>query len=151
MGKTFKELGIKIDGVFSSAFKRALRSASYFREGYSEESLPIKLMVKLHEKGGCQIKGQCKPGLNREQALQYVPDLQITDDQAIDEVGWWKNETVETTEQCIARIKELMKDFKELYKSNREAYQGKTFICISHGTFLNNLACVFTNNIGNAH
>lgn len=69
-GRIFKELGIKIDGIFTSAFVRALKSAHYFREGYNiegveKEHIEIKLMLKLHEKGGCQIMGKPKPGISK--------------------------------------------------------------------------------------
>ena len=33
-GRTFKQLGIKIDGILTSALLRALKSAHYIREGY---------------------------------------------------------------------------------------------------------------------
>ncbi len=37
-----------------------------------------------------------------------------------------------------------------MYKANRDEMKGKTLLAITHGAFLNTLACVFTNNIGNA-
>lgn len=47
LGKKFRGLGIQLEGVFTSAFLRALQSARHFQEGY--EDVPVKLMVKLHE------------------------------------------------------------------------------------------------------
>lgn len=44
----------------------------------------------------------------------------------------------------------MLKDFKDMYKADREAYAGKTFVAITHGTFLNYIVCYFTNNLGNA-
>lgn len=44
----------------------------------------------------------------------------------------------------------MIKDFKEMYRSDREKFAGKTFIAISHGSLLSTLACVFTNNLANA-
>ena len=40
----------------------------------------------------------------------------------------------------------MLKDFKEIYKDNI----GKNLLVISHGSFLNDLICLFTNNIKNA-
>ena len=58
VGRGFRQLGIEIDGIFSSAFRRALETAQDFREAYMEGTegdvpLPIHLKVKLHEEGGC--------------------------------------------------------------------------------------------------
>ena len=44
----------------------------------------------------------------------------------------------------MVRAKELMKDFKELYREN----EGKTLLGVCHGGFLNTIACMFTNNLG---
>ena len=77
-----------------------------------------------------------------------IPDLKISDSEPIDDKGWWKSETIETTTQCIARIKEVLKEFKEFYKASDA--QGKTFVAISHGYFLNCMACMFTNNLANS-
>jgi broad specificity phosphatase PhoE len=53
-------MGIKIDKIYTSAFKRSLQTASLLREKYSssadndnQDKLEINLMLKLHEKGGC--------------------------------------------------------------------------------------------------
>ena len=75
----------------------------------------------------------------------------IEESQIIDEKGWWKGDKIESSDQCTSRIKDLLKEFKEMFKANREALSGKTLVAIAHGTFLNNLACLFTNNVANAH
>lgn len=60
LGRTFRELDIRIDGIFTSAFLRTLKSAHFIREGYLsttvDEKVEIKLMNKIHEKGGCYLK-----------------------------------------------------------------------------------------------
>lgn len=89
VGRAFRELGIEIDGIFSSAFLRALETAKDFREAYMEgkegASLSIHLKVKLHEEGGCYKGSKCLPGFTKQQALELIPDLVIADDQPIDD------------------------------------------------------------------
>ena len=36
-----------------------------------------------------------------------------------------------------------------MYKAKSEVVADKTFVAIAHGYFLNTLACLFTNNLGN--
>lgn len=86
----------------------------------------------------------------RSKALEILPDLIIDENQTFDEEGWWKSSSVETTQQCVERVKEVIKEFKELYRSNKDEYKGKTLLAVTHGAFLNTLACVFTNNIAMA-
>ena len=40
----------------------------------------------------------------------------------------------------------MLKEFKDSYQENKS----KTFLAIAHGTFLNYLVCMFTNNLGNS-
>ena len=75
LGKKFRGLGIQLEGVFTSAFLRALQSARHFQEGY--EGVPVKLMVKLHEQGGCHVKEAISPGLARAEVEALVPGIEI--------------------------------------------------------------------------
>jgi hypothetical protein len=58
-------------------------------------------MVKLHEKGGCYLLGESRPGLSKEQVEELVPGIIIPEGAAIDEGGWWKAKQIETTDQCV--------------------------------------------------
>ena len=107
-------------------------------------------MIRLHEKGGCYLQGESKPGLSKEQVLTIMPDLIIPESENINEKGWYHHQQIEDITKCIARCKDLVRDFKELYRSNREKYMGKTFVAISHGSLMSTLACTFTNNIPQA-
>ena len=60
---TLKELGIELDGVMTSAFRRGLESAKVVQEVYT--STPIVLKVKLHKRGGCYLEGKPRPGMTR--------------------------------------------------------------------------------------
>ena len=124
-----------------------------FREAYlegSDASLPLSRKIKSPEKGGCYIGNETRPGITREQALEMIPDMIIGEGEAIDDEGWYKHKEIESTDQCLARIKDLLKDFKDFYRANKEQVHGKTFVSITHGSFLNTLGCMFTNNLGNA-
>ncbi len=88
------------------------------------------------------------PGLSKQQVQDLIPEIVIADSEPIDDSGWCKFDSVETTEQCVARIKDLLRDFKDFYRENREKVQGKTFVAITHGSFLSTMSCLFTNNIG---
>ncbi len=93
---------------------------------------------------------EARPGMSREAAQKLLPDMIIPETEPINEKGWYHEPHVEDNNKCIARCKDLVKDFKEIYRSNREKYEGKTFVAISHGSFLNTLACTFTNNVPQA-
>ncbi len=113
--------------------------------------MPIELKVKLHEKGGCYFAGKGRPGMSKAKVQELLPDIIIPENEPIDEHGWWKSPEIENMEQCVARVKDIVKDFKEMYKSDREKYGGKTFVAISHGSLLSTLACIFTNNLANVN
>lgn len=119
-GNKLRELGVEISHIYTSPFIRSLHSAKLLKKAYGNEGMPIKLMVSLFEKGGCQMRGQCYPGLSIQQARQIVPELEIDEKNEIliDENGWYKKPQIETTEECIARGKEVIRSFKEVYKSN---------------------------------
>ncbi len=51
-----------------------------------------------------------------------LPDMIIPETEPINEKGWYHESQVEDINKCIARCKDLVRDFKELYKSNREKY-----------------------------
>ena len=57
LARKLSDSGVKIERLYTSAFKRSLISAKILREGYLNEKistqLPIELCFKLHEKGGC--------------------------------------------------------------------------------------------------
>ncbi|TNV73685.1 hypothetical protein FGO68_gene6310 [Halteria grandinella] len=156
LGRTFKSLGIKLDGIMTTAFLRSVKSAHFIREGYqgaeagAGEGVEVRLFNKMHEKGGCYMAGQPKPGMSKQKTLEIMPDLVIDEKETIDDEGWWKAEKVETTLQCIERVKEVIKEFKELYRDPTQDNKNKTFLAVTHGAFLNTLACVFTNNIASA-
>lgn len=76
--------------------------------------------------------------------------MKIAETEFIDDAGWNKREIIEDTKQCAERAKDLIREFKDYFRENRETVKGKTFIGITHGAFLNTLACVFTNNLDNA-
>ena len=107
-------------------------------------------MIRLHEKGGCYLNGEPRPGLTREQALKIMPDLIIPESEVINEKGWYLSAEIEDINKCIARCKDLVRDFKEIYRSNRDKYMGKTFVAVSHGSMMSTLACTFTNNVPQA-
>ena len=99
-GKTFKDLRIKIDEIRTSAFIRSLQSAKLFRESYGGKDLKIRLMVKIHEKAGCYMKGKVYPGAKLSEVKTLIPDIEIDEanSQLIDEEGWWKQAEMETNE-----------------------------------------------------
>lgn len=115
-----KKLGITIDAIYSGPQKRALHSAQLLREHYGKEELPVYLQVSAHEKGGCYLDGKGYPGMSKEEVLQLVPGIIVDDKNSllINENGWWKNELKENNEECTLRIKECIKDYKEIYKIN---------------------------------
>ena len=41
LGELFKKLGIKIDGIFTSPYLRAIKTANQFRAGYQQEALEV--------------------------------------------------------------------------------------------------------------
>ncbi len=41
LGETFRQLGIQVDGIFTSAFQRAIKTAACFREGYQQQGLEV--------------------------------------------------------------------------------------------------------------
>ena len=79
-------------------------------------------MVRLHEKGGCYIGSEARPGMSREAAQKLLPDMIIPETEPINEKGWYHEPHVEDINKCIARCKDLVRDFKELYRSNRDKY-----------------------------
>ena len=100
IGLTFKEKNIKIDEIYTSAFRRNLHSSKLFKESYGNKDLKIKLMIKLHEKKGPYIKDKSFPGLKLSEVKEILPDIEIDENnlKMIDEEGWWKSEVLETTE-----------------------------------------------------
>ena len=71
-------MNIAIDRIFCSGFKRALQSAALIKTGY-QLPVEIELNQKLHEKGGCRIGGECRPGLSKAQAMEIIPELVINE------------------------------------------------------------------------
>ena len=41
LGAVFKHLGIKVDGMFTSPYMRAIKTAAEFRAGYQEEPMEV--------------------------------------------------------------------------------------------------------------
>jgi len=135
----FKEWGIKIDKLYTSAFIRALETSRIFLEHY-DPSIEVELFLDIHEKGGNNMKGKCYPGVPNSEALRRIPNLSIPEGAAISEEGWWFSDHVETNEECMTRVKKVLKVLKEMAPGN----EGKTFMMVSHGGFLNNLCCLLT-------
>jgi broad specificity phosphatase PhoE len=76
-----------------------------------------------------------------------LPDLVIDSArESIDEEGWWKSDRVETSQECVERVKEAVKELKDIYRAAPENRK-KVYFAITHGAFLSTLGCVFTNNI----
>lgn len=87
------------------------------------------------------MQGKTHPGLNRKEVTEILPDIIIGEDQEItDDEGWYKKETIETTEELIERVKDVVRDFKEFHRKN----PNETIVVISHGCFLRTLMSVLT-------
>ncbi len=85
--------------------------------------------------------------MSRENAQKMLPDMIIPETEPINENGWYHESEFEDTNKCIAQCKDLVRDFKELYKQNRDKFQGKTLVAITHGSFLSTLGCNLINNV----
>jgi hypothetical protein len=50
--------------------------------------------------------------------LEIVPDLKVDEKNGstIDNTGWNKRPYVESNDECIQRVKDVMKDYKEMFK-----------------------------------
>lgn len=68
------------------------------------------------------------------------------DNEVADNEGWYKNQTIETHEECILRVKDVVRDLKELHKT--AAAPDQTVLIISHGGFLRYLMCILTGQHG---
>ena len=140
MGEEMNKLNFKIDKIYCSAHKRAILSAKFFREGFFKfqeqnniEKLPIHLKVNIHELGGIYMGEKCFPGLNKKQVKELVNDIIIPEKEQIwDEKGWFQRETIEEEEELYDRIKEVIRDLKEMHREN----SNQTILMISHGCFL---------------
>ena len=60
--------------------------------------IPCSIMTQIHEEGGVHMRGEVFPGLTQAEAIQYLPELQISQEQEkiIDDEGWFKQDHVET-------------------------------------------------------
>ena len=147
MGEAMGKAGFKIDKVLCSGQKRAILTAKHWRQGYLEsskrgENVDIQLMVRCHERGGCYQGTKVFPGLNKIQMQELCEDIIVNEDQDVtDTKGWHENrKEVETTAEFHERVKEVVRDWKEMHKFNKD----KTFLCISHGCFLRVLMLTLT-------
>ena len=121
MGQKMKELGFEFSKILCSAHRRAILSAKLLREGFmgdeSEGQPPIQLFVKAHEYQGVHMKGKTYPGLNMKEIKEIVPDISADPNHEIsDEKGWFERESMETGDQLTERVKEVIRDLKEMHK-----------------------------------
>jgi hypothetical protein len=58
--------------------------------------------------------------MNIEEVQKFVPGIKIDEKNQllIDGNGWWKNQVAETNTESIARVKEVVKEFKEMHRTN---------------------------------
>ena len=86
--------------------------------------------------------------MKKTEAEEIVPGIVIDEvnEKLIDEEGWFKLGRLETGEESLARVKEVVKTLKEKY----EEFKGQTVLVVTHGAFLNDLICTYTNNVSNS-
>ena len=98
-------------------------------------------MVKAHECKGVYMQGKNYPGLSREEVLEIVPELVIDGDQPINDKGWYLQEHLETHEEMLLRVKEVVRLLKEQHRQTPD----NTLLLISHCGFLEYLFALLTN------
>jgi len=78
--------------------------------------VPIQLYLKAHEFKGINASGICYEGLNREGMTHICEDIDFNS-QGIPEngSGWFQKKTIETTEEILARAKDVLRDMRELH------------------------------------
>ena len=145
MGEKLASMGMDISSMTCSAQKRAILSGKYFREGYekiSGKKLDIKLLLKSHEIKGCYEKQKTFPGLNKKQIKSIIDDIIIDEENEVDEEeGWFKKDTIETDEEMLERVKDLIRYYKDLHNQNPD----QTILSIAHGMTLRYLMAIITN------
>ena len=72
---------------------------------------------------------------------QPCSDIQIPEEFTGPDGGWFTRTTIETEAEMIDRIKECVKDIKEMAKESPD----ETVLMISHGCFLRALMLFMTN------
>ena len=79
--------------------------------------------------------------MNSEEALEIFPEMTISEEikQSM-EGGWWGSKPKETLEECIERAKQLIKDFRTLSETNKNA----TIFLTSHGDFIHVFICLLS-------
>ena len=137
---------IHIDKIMSSAQKRGLMSAKYFREGYSSgsqngKSPKFHLYLKAHSFAGCYKGKETFPGCNLNEIHEIVPDIVIDEQNAVKEdQGWFTKQTIETPAEITLRVKDVIRELKDMHRSNPL----QTIFISSHGCFLRYLICLLT-------
>ena len=151
IGAKMAEMGLKFSKIMCSAQKRALITAKLVRDGLNSvgkegeeeskcEQIPIHLYVRGHEFQGTYLKNVAYPGLSTEEVKEVIPDIVIDENQKISELGWNIRDTVENHEEVAARIKDVIRDFKEEHKKNPD----QTILLVSHGFFMKQLMIQLT-------
>ena len=73
---------------------------------------------------------------------EIVGDIEIDEEnQVSDTEGWFKLNHLETKEEINERVKDVLRDLKEMHKQD----PNQTILSISHGEFLVYLMSILTN------
>ena len=139
---------VKVDRVMTTGHKRAIQSSQMVRDGYSNTTpntspsptpLPLSLYLKAHEFKGINADGQCACGLDAEQMKQICPDLNFGHEREAGELaassagqGWFRKESIETLEELMERVKEVLREMRELHKK----WANETILLVTHGHFI---------------
>ena len=66
----------EIDEVYTSALKRAIISGQQLIKGYGKD-VPLKLILEIHERGGCHDGTTVHPGLSLDDVKALAPNMDI--------------------------------------------------------------------------
>ena len=151
LGKELKKMEVKVDRVMTTGHKRAIQSSQMVRDGYTNTSpntspsptpLPLSLYLKAHEFKGINADGKCACGLDAEQMKQICPDLNFGHEREAGELaassagqGWFRKESIETLEELMERVKEVLREMRELHKK----WSNETILLITHGHFISKM------------
>ena len=105
----------EIDEVYTSALKRAIISGQQLIKGYGKD-VPLKLILEIHERGGCYDGTTVHPGLSIDDVKALAPNMDING-QKITSDGWCFHEHLETKEECTQRAKDFIRNLRQMSHS----------------------------------